>query len=110
MPITVDGLQADASSTNEIATDRTKSRPKPKTEQEGEQQPHPDNQEPTVTATTEEGEAIEDEDGKLETATLSHILTNAVILYEFLLELSAIVQVRGSLFEEAGFLDLDLQG
>lgn len=36
-------------------------------------------------------------------ATLGHVLTNVVILYEFLLELSAVVQVRGSLFEEAGF-------
>jgi hypothetical protein len=36
-------------------------------------------------------------------ATLGHVLTNVVILYEFLLELSAVVQVRGSLFEEAGY-------
>lgn len=37
-------------------------------------------------------------------ATLGHVLTNVVILYEFLLELSAVVQVRGSLFEEAGYV------
>jgi hypothetical protein len=37
-------------------------------------------------------------------ATLGHVLTNVVILYEFLLELSAVVQARGSLFEEAGYL------
>ncbi|KAJ5189054.1 Major facilitator superfamily domain general substrate transporter [Penicillium cf. griseofulvum] len=36
-------------------------------------------------------------------ATLGHVLTNVVILYEFILELSAVVQVRGSLFEEAGY-------
>ncbi|KAJ5988132.1 hypothetical protein N7481_003342 [Penicillium waksmanii] len=36
-------------------------------------------------------------------ATLGHVLTNVVILYEFLLELSAVVQARGSLFEEAGY-------
>lgn len=33
--------------------------------------------------------------------TLGHILTNVVILYEFILELCAIVQVRSTLFEEA---------
>lgn len=37
-------------------------------------------------------------------ATLGHVLTNVVILHEFLLELSAVVQVRGSLFEEAGYI------
>lgn len=37
-------------------------------------------------------------------ATLGHVLTNVVILYEFLLELSAVVQARGSLFEEAGYM------
>ncbi|KAI2790588.1 hypothetical protein POX_d06109 [Penicillium oxalicum] len=36
-------------------------------------------------------------------ATLGHVLTNVVILYEFLLELAAVVQARGSLFEEAGY-------
>ena len=35
--------------------------------------------------------------------TLGHILTNTVILYEFILELAAMVQVRGTLFEEAGY-------
>ncbi|KAF3386335.1 hypothetical protein F1880_001667 [Penicillium rolfsii] len=51
------------------------------------------------TATTEDAEA----DGP-PVATLGHVLTNVVILYEFLLELSAVVQARGSLFEEAGYL------
>jgi hypothetical protein len=32
------------------------------------------------------------------------VLTNVVILYEFLLELSAVVQARGSFFEEAGYV------
>lgn len=44
-------------------------------------------------------------DEKPQTASLGHVLTNVVILYEFLLELSAMVQVRGTLFEEAGFTD-----
>lgn len=39
----------------------------------------------------------------LPATTLGHILTNVVILYEFLLELSAVVQARGSLFEETGY-------
>ncbi|CRG83379.1 UPF0518 protein [Talaromyces islandicus] len=38
-----------------------------------------------------------------DTVTLGHILTNVVILYEFILELTALIQVRGTVFEEAGF-------
>ncbi|KAL1847155.1 hypothetical protein Plec18170_008719 [Paecilomyces lecythidis] len=38
-----------------------------------------------------------------ETVTLGHVLTNTVVLYEFILELAALVQVRGSLFQEAGY-------
>lgn len=41
-------------------------------------------------------------------ATLGHVLTNVVILYEFLLEISAVVQARGTLFEEASFHDAGL--
>lgn len=64
---------------------------------------------------SEEGQPYEDKnqpDNKDESAvagespasaTLGHVLTNVIILYEFLLELSATVQVRGSLYEEAGF-------
>lgn len=73
---------------------------------------------PAVTATgstptdTEPAGATEDASGEAtasaeETespnASLGHVLTNVVILYEFLLELSAVVQARGSLFEEAGY-------
>ena len=35
--------------------------------------------------------------------SLSHLLTNVVILQEFMLELAAIVQVRASLFDEVAF-------
>lgn len=42
-------------------------------------------------------------------ATLGHVLTNVIILYEFLLELSATVQVRGSLYEEAGYPGVGVQ-
>ncbi|GKZ67399.1 hypothetical protein AnigIFM50267_001787 [Aspergillus niger] len=41
------------------------------------------------------------------TATLGHVLTNVVILYEFLLETSAVVQARGTLFGEAGYPGID---
>lgn len=41
-----------------------------------------------------------------EPPTLGHVLTNVVVLYEFILELTAVVQVRGNLFGEAGYLDL----
>ena len=36
--------------------------------------------------------------------TLSHILTNVIILQEFILELAAVVQVRASLFGEVQFI------
>ncbi len=36
--------------------------------------------------------------------SLSHLLTNVIILQEFILELAAIVQVRASLFDEVAFV------
>ena len=48
-------------------------------------------------STTENGEGQ---------ATLGHALTNIVLLYEFLLELTAVVQVRSILLEEAGYPDV----
>ncbi|KAJ5669937.1 uncharacterized protein N7477_005300 [Penicillium maclennaniae] len=48
-----------------------------------------------------DGESADPENAPV---TLGHVLTNVVILYEFLLELSAVVQARGSLFEEAGYM------
>ncbi|CEL00535.1 hypothetical protein ASPCAL00135 [Aspergillus calidoustus] len=53
-----------------------------------------------------EDEAIIDDEQKPEqgSASLGHVLTNVVVLYEFLLEISAMVQARATLFEEAGFL------
>lgn len=41
--------------------------------------------------------------GEADGVTLGHILTNAVILYEFVLELSAIVQVRAGMLDEITF-------
>lgn len=55
----------------------------------------------TEPSVEEESLAATKEDGSV---TLGHILTNVVILYEFILELTALVQVRATLFEEAGYL------
>ena len=40
---------------------------------------------------------------KEKTASVSHILTNAIIYQSFLLELTALVQVRAGLFNEVRF-------
>lgn len=52
----------------------------------------------TVTPTPSAVES-EDRDSKLE-VSLSHVLTNAVILQEFILEIAAVVQVRGTMIGE----------
>ncbi|KAI1983792.1 hypothetical protein LOZ53_005695 [Ophidiomyces ophidiicola] len=39
----------------------------------------------------------------LQDVTLGHVLTNIVILYDFVLELTALVQMRGSMFQEVEF-------
>ncbi len=60
---------------------------------------------PQITEQADEPAPTEDNEvERAPVATLGHVLTNVVILYEFLLELSAVVQARGSLFEEAGYL------
>ncbi|OKP14070.1 hypothetical protein PENSUB_339 [Penicillium subrubescens] len=61
--------------------------------------------EPQTAESTDEATTTEDAEAEAPpVATLGHVLTNVVILYEFLLELSAVVQARGSLFEESGYL------
>ncbi|KAE8150369.1 Retinoic acid induced 16-like protein-domain-containing protein [Aspergillus avenaceus] len=50
---------------------------------------------------TETENAIIDEEPR--SATLGHVLTNVIILYEFLLEVAAMVQARSTLFGEAGY-------
>ncbi|PYI21870.1 hypothetical protein BO99DRAFT_400518 [Aspergillus violaceofuscus CBS 115571] len=52
--------------------------------------------------------AVLDEEDDHQEATLGHVLTNVILLYEFLLEISAIVQARGTLFEEAGYPGLGI--
>jgi len=74
-----------------VAADATEGETTPKENEENSEE----NSEDNVEETPEREESS--------TATLGHVLTNVVILYEFLLELSAVVQARGSLFEEAGY-------
>lgn len=69
--------------------------PPPQEAEEG--QTHDDNKPPD----NRDESAVADESPA--SASLGHVLTNVIILYEFLLELSATAQVRGSLYEEAGF-------
>ncbi|PYH49135.1 uncharacterized protein BP01DRAFT_310481 [Aspergillus saccharolyticus JOP 1030-1] len=52
--------------------------------------------------------AVPNEEEDQPVATLGHVLTNVVLLYEFLLEVSAVVQARGTLFEEAGYPGLGI--
>lgn len=69
-------------------------------------------EEPQATEDNEdnnEGSAVMDEPSS-PSATLGHVLTNVIILYEFLLELSATMQVRGSLYEEAGYPGVGVRG
>jgi len=47
-----------------------------------------------------EDEDADDEKEEEKTVSVSHILTNVIILQEFLLELAALVQVRAGLFGE----------
>ena len=50
----------------------------------------------------EQSAAKEEVDQNL--VTISHVLTNVIVLQEFLLELAALVQVRAGLFEEVRFV------
>lgn len=45
----------------------------------------------------------EDEGEEVKEVSLSHVLTNVVVLQEFVLELVAVMQVRASLFGEVVF-------
>ncbi|KAM0273502.1 hypothetical protein ACHAQH_008327 [Verticillium albo-atrum] len=50
-----------------------------------------------------DGEAAEEEESNERTASVSHVITNVLILQSFLLELAALVQVRAGLFDEVRF-------
>lgn len=51
----------------------------------------------------DEADGTEDSSGDIREASLSHILTNVVILQEFILEFVAVMQVRASMFGEVRF-------
>jgi hypothetical protein len=61
-----------------------------------------DGEESGVNAETEEHGGADDVDGGRE-ASLGHIITNIVVLQEFVLELVAVMQVRASMFDEVKF-------
>ncbi|MCJ1439319.1 hypothetical protein MMC27_008711 [Xylographa pallens] len=57
-------------------------------------------------ASSVRSESVEPESGGLATRdiTLGHLLTNIVVLQEFILELAALIEIRAGLFEEIEFL------
>jgi Retinoic acid induced 16-like protein/Family of unknown function (DUF5917) len=57
----------------------------------------------TDPTTTQSASLANDEDDDIVIVSLSHILTNIVVLQEFILELAAVMQVRASLFGEVKF-------
>lgn len=61
---------------------------------------------PDHEATESEEQRTDREIPQARSATLSHVLTNVVILYEFLLELAATIQVRADLFDEVRYQTL----
>lgn len=83
---------------------KTEEQPRQSTD-EGEEDNNEQHQQQEQQQPTENGNETESAVGEESrpSATLGHVLTNVIILYEFLLELSATVQVRGSLYEEAGY-------
>ncbi|WEW57000.1 hypothetical protein PRK78_002459 [Emydomyces testavorans] len=60
---------------------------------------HPVRTPPLKTSGDDVGSII----NRVEDATLGHVLSNVVILYEFVLELTALVQMRASMFQEVDF-------
>ncbi|KAL9097566.1 MAG: hypothetical protein Q9165_000462 [Trypethelium subeluteriae] len=46
----------------------------------------------------------EGDEKEIKEASLNHVLTNIVILQEFILEIAAVLQVRGNLFEDVRFV------
>jgi len=56
---------------------------------------------------TDDGSVSEEKEAKSEEqklVSISHVLTNVIVLQEFLLELAALVQVRAGLFGEVRFV------
>lgn len=59
---------------------------------------------PDYSAVAETDPLGDSNDSSIHQISVSHLLTNAIILQEFILELAALVQVRASLFDEVRFL------
>lgn len=59
---------------------------------------------PSSGASSVRSDAVEHEAPDVTEVSLSHLLTNVIILQEFILELAALVQVRASLFGEVRYL------
>ncbi|KAK6341204.1 hypothetical protein TWF696_008290 [Orbilia brochopaga] len=55
-----------------------------------------------TTSDVQEGDEAAEEE-RISTMTMSHLLTNIVILQEFMKELSALLQIRGSLYNDITF-------
>ncbi|OIW29442.1 hypothetical protein CONLIGDRAFT_326679 [Coniochaeta ligniaria NRRL 30616] len=51
-----------------------------------------------------DGSEAEAEEGEEETVSVSHVLTNVIVLQNFLFELASLVQVRAGLFDEVRFV------
>jgi hypothetical protein len=60
------------------------------------------NDENSSSSSVRAGKEEEEKKGKL--VSVSHVLTNVIVLQEFLLELAALVQVRAGLFGEVRFV------
>jgi hypothetical protein len=57
-----------------------------------------------VDRTDDESEDLQEDEKMEKLSSVSHVLTNVLVLQEFLIELAALVQVRGSMFGEIRFV------
>lgn len=64
----------------------------------------PQEESPSSGASSVRSDAVKPEAPDVTEVSLSHLLTNVIILHEFILELAALVQVRASLFGEVRYL------
>lgn len=67
------------------------------------QPPPPDEKETSEEPTEGETQAISGDEDDIREASLMHIITNVVMLQDFVLEVVALMQVRASLFGEVRF-------
>ena len=62
-----------------------------------------DGQSESVAAPSEDGKTDASGPAEEKTVSVSHILTNAIVLQSFLFELASLIQVRAGLFDEVRF-------